>query len=36
MNEIKELNKAYEKFKFSIIKSLKIDKIIIWLNKIFS
>lgn len=32
-NEIKQLNKEWQDFKFVLCKSLKLDKLIIWLSK---
>lgn len=33
-NEIKQLNKELQDFKFALCKSLKLDKLIIWLSKL--
>ena len=32
-NEIKQLNKEWQVFKLALYKSLKLDKLIIWLSK---
>ncbi len=35
-NEIKQINKEWQDFKFALCKSLKLDKFIKWLSKVFT
>ena len=36
MNEVKQLAGAVKEFKLLLVKSLKIDKFIMWISKIFN